>query len=368
MSQVSLLKLNTIRTDGGTQPRAELNEEIIKEYRELWESGATFPAVSVVYDGDIYWLVDGFHRVEAAKQADQGKIEATIIQGTHRDAILLSCKANAKHGLRRTNEDKRRAVTRLLSDKEWAEWSDRKIAEHCVVNHAFVAKLRKNLSGYVSRCDDRKAQRGESTYTVNTAPISTANTARAKTKTTETTTERTSRETEEEPHRVVALKKDAQSNGHTPTADTEESEECTPSGTRTDSLGRRIPEKLQPTFDILTPVFKEMRSNLLATKHLWKDMEDHIRDAKLTSLSGNRGFITLRNRIKDIEHIAWLCQNVLPFTTCVYCKLTDPHCQACGGSGVITEESFQKAPEAIQAEGSLTLRELNKREGLRDIA
>jgi hypothetical protein len=39
-----------------------------------------------------------------------------------------SVSANAPHGLRRTNADKRRAVVRLLEDTEWSQWADREIA------------------------------------------------------------------------------------------------------------------------------------------------------------------------------------------------------------------------------------------------
>jgi hypothetical protein len=70
------------------------------------------------------------------------EIEAEIRQGTRRDAVLFSVDANAAHGLRPTNEDKRRAVTVLLSDPEWAAWSDREIARRCGVHHDLVARLR----------------------------------------------------------------------------------------------------------------------------------------------------------------------------------------------------------------------------------
>lgn len=53
--------------------------------------------------------------------------------------------ANASHGLRRTNEDKRRAVTVLLTDSEWAKWADREIARRCGVDHRFVASVKSSL-------------------------------------------------------------------------------------------------------------------------------------------------------------------------------------------------------------------------------
>jgi hypothetical protein len=66
------------------------------------------------------------------------------------DAIIAACGENADHGLRRTNEDKRRAVERLLGDPEWIKWSDRKIADVCRVSHPFVGTVRKELTGNVT--------------------------------------------------------------------------------------------------------------------------------------------------------------------------------------------------------------------------
>ena len=47
----------------------------------------------------------------------------------------------------RTNADKRRAVSMLLEDEEWAAWSDREIARRCSVVHQLVGKIRAGLSG-----------------------------------------------------------------------------------------------------------------------------------------------------------------------------------------------------------------------------
>jgi hypothetical protein len=42
--------------------------------------------------------------------------------------VLYTVGANATHGLRRSNADKRRAVSMLLDDPEWAQWSNLAIA------------------------------------------------------------------------------------------------------------------------------------------------------------------------------------------------------------------------------------------------
>ena len=74
----------------------------------------------------------------------RGGIWATceVRTGSLRDTILHSVGANATHGLRRTNADKRRAVRLLLEDAEWSGWSDNAIAKACHVHHSFVGKLR----------------------------------------------------------------------------------------------------------------------------------------------------------------------------------------------------------------------------------
>jgi hypothetical protein len=41
-----------------------------------------------------------------------------------------------------TNEDKRKAVAKLLGDPEWKDWSNAEIARHCGVSTSFVASVR----------------------------------------------------------------------------------------------------------------------------------------------------------------------------------------------------------------------------------
>lgn len=144
------LDLNLIRIDGGTQTRASLDYETVLAYAADMQAGDQFPPIEVYYDGSTYWLADGFHRLEATRQNGGKQIVARVYQGTQRDAVLASASANAKHGLRRTNEDKRRAVLRLLMDEEWGQWSDREIARRCHVSHPFVAKIRGARTGNIS--------------------------------------------------------------------------------------------------------------------------------------------------------------------------------------------------------------------------
>lgn len=166
------LKLSDIRVDGGTQSRAGVDQTTVDEYAAAMSDGAEFPELVVFYDGSTYWLADGFHRFNAAKQAKLRVFPCDVRQGTQRDAVLFSCGANATHGLRRTNADKRRAVETLLRDGEWAKWSDREIARRCGVSNSFVSNLREEFpSVNGSQITERTVERGGTTYTQNTRNI-----------------------------------------------------------------------------------------------------------------------------------------------------------------------------------------------------
>lgn len=139
---------SAIRTDGGTQARAELHAATLAEYAEAMQAGAAFPPVVVYYDGSDYWLADGFHRVAAARAAGCA-VAADVRPGTRRDAILWAVGANDAHGLRRTREDVRRAIETLLRDAEWGQWADREIARQVHCDHKTVAAVRAALSGEI---------------------------------------------------------------------------------------------------------------------------------------------------------------------------------------------------------------------------
>ena len=156
------MNIADITIDDRCQPREQLDEAVVTDYAKAMTTGATFPPVTVFHDGTTSWLADGFHRLAAAKEAGLAMIGATIKVGSLRDAMLYAVGANSTHGLRRSNSDKRRAVEILLSDPEWASWSDREIARQCGVSHPFVARMREVPGNDYQR--DRVVTRGESTY------------------------------------------------------------------------------------------------------------------------------------------------------------------------------------------------------------
>lgn len=162
------LLIRQIRRDGGTQARIGLHEDTVQEYADLmrdkvWDFQSRQRPI-VLYDGEAFWLADGFHRIEAAQRAQLSDFPVEVLRGTKRDAVLRAAGANSQHGLRRTNADKRRAVELLLRDDEWRQWSDRKIADTCAVDHKTVADVRKSLSGEIPQIETRTVERNGKTY------------------------------------------------------------------------------------------------------------------------------------------------------------------------------------------------------------
>ena len=170
-----MIELSKIRIDGGTQPRAELNQDTVAEYAELYKATpSTMPPVTLFFDGAVYWLADGFHRYFGAKAAGKDRIAEEVTPGTLRDAILFSLSANSRHGLKRSNADKRKAVQTLLDDDEWSKWSDHELARRCAVSVSFVGDLRKAICSQTTdsqQPDTRTVRRNGMTYQQNTANV-----------------------------------------------------------------------------------------------------------------------------------------------------------------------------------------------------
>jgi hypothetical protein len=162
------LPLVRLRTDGGTQQRLEFDQDVLRDYVAIMRGGVKFPAVEAVFDGEDYWLFDGFYRRAAAVELGHAEIEVKVYHGSQREARLRSLGANATHGQPRTQADKRAVVVVMLQDPEWATWSDNVIAGRVGVSQPFVSKLRRELGG-----DGPTVRRGKDDRVIETAKIGT---------------------------------------------------------------------------------------------------------------------------------------------------------------------------------------------------
>ncbi|WP_114973388.1 hypothetical protein [Rhodoferax ferrireducens] len=139
---IKTINLKSIRIDGGTQARVCINNDLVAEYAQAMQGGVQFPNSEVFFDGVDYWLADGFHRLHAMLTLGKASAAVMVFNGTLRDAILHSLAVNNDHGLRKSNEDKRKSVQTMLDDAEWSKLSDREIAKHCGCTHPLVGAMR----------------------------------------------------------------------------------------------------------------------------------------------------------------------------------------------------------------------------------
>lgn len=124
--------------------RAAMNQQAVNEYAEALKAGARFHPVVVFEDDHSQLLLsDGFHRIEAHIKAGFREITARIYPGDRVAALKHAFRANNKHGVRRTNADKRRAVEVAL--REFPELSTHEIASMTEVSQAFVSIYSRKL-------------------------------------------------------------------------------------------------------------------------------------------------------------------------------------------------------------------------------
>lgn len=167
------IALDKIDRAAGTQSRAGLHGPTVYDYSEAMEAGDKFPPIELIYDGEAYYLKDGFHRVAAAIQAGFTTIDANVEQGTLEDAQWASYAVNATHGLRRSREDTRRAIVAALKHPNGVGKSNGVIGRHVGVDPKTVATVREQLqlSREIPEMASRQVERNGQTYSQNTANI-----------------------------------------------------------------------------------------------------------------------------------------------------------------------------------------------------
>jgi hypothetical protein len=165
------LEIQRIRRDGGTQGRVSLNQSVVEEYAELTRVGTEFPPVRVWFDGDNYWLSDGFQRVVAAEISGVAKISAEVFLGSLEDARWDCYAANSCHGVRRSRADLEAIIVRTLEHPKASRLSNREISRHLNIPESTLRRWRKCSSAPRGADTIRTAVRAGQTYSIETANI-----------------------------------------------------------------------------------------------------------------------------------------------------------------------------------------------------
>jgi len=296
----TFLALEKIRIDGGTQARVNLDEAYIADLADIiQEIGAdNLRSRMVVFaDGANIWLADGFHRYFAMKKLGIESAWTTRYDGTQQDAIWYSLSANKDHGLRRTNEDKRKAVETALRCSEFSTKSVRELAKHIGVSHGLVQTIKTEMSKVSTKYSEARTAPPPST--------------------------------------------DEQAGAPTESADTPVSSDETPPAKPLpkDKVGNVITDPgVALVFEQAPAKFKEIRDLLADAGRLAADLASGVLGVQLRADQFDTYIKNAKTILKAAE----------PFAVCPYFPQCERGCKCCRGQKWITETMWNAVPPEIR--------------------
>lgn len=121
----------------GLSPRLEGEHE--RHARLLAETDATLPPILVHHA--TMRVIDGMHRVCAARMKGQETIRAQFYEGSENAAFVLAVQRNITHGLPLSMADRKAAASRIVSSHP--HWSDRAIAARTGLSARTIQSVRR---------------------------------------------------------------------------------------------------------------------------------------------------------------------------------------------------------------------------------
>jgi ParB-like chromosome segregation protein Spo0J len=101
--------------------RSELRQDAVERYTEILDE---MPPVQIWKPNGKMLLVDGWHRIAAARRLGRTEIAAEVHEGDRTEAMVAAIVANTKHGVPLSMAERNEGITRLNQ----AGWSERRIA------------------------------------------------------------------------------------------------------------------------------------------------------------------------------------------------------------------------------------------------
>ena len=294
------IPIKDICLDGGTQQRP-VDDDVVKRYAALMKeieqtkNKDKFPPVEIINDGKNNFLIDGYHRVAAARKNSKIYIEAYVVNGTRREAIFLSFSANKKNAFPRQPGTVKGIVEKILKDEEWAKMPQSEIARYVGCTHQFVSRIQaeqEKLS--CNQLQDRTPKPGQKQGKLKPKTV---NVKRGKS----------------------------------------EYEAKVPEKKVLDSTGKQVPEHLVKYFE---------RSN--EYRGMIKQLNDMLKTVRKGKEAGDLfyKFIKIENLTADINNVKRIFRFALPYAVCRYCGADENNdeCRACGGAGFVNEMTYKATP------------------------
>lgn len=131
------ISIHDVILDRALMPRLHgVDQDVVEHYATIFKD-VIWPAIWVHKGSNK--LLDGWHRVEAAKRAGVYTMPVLWVEAKEEDLFALAVKANLGHGVRLTREERYKAINRLQRDG----WTNERIAEGLGCSPAMVNRTEK---------------------------------------------------------------------------------------------------------------------------------------------------------------------------------------------------------------------------------
>jgi hypothetical protein len=134
----------------GYSPRIAGHDE--QNVRILTELDRPWPPLLV--HRQTYRVIDGMHRLLAARRRGDTTIEVRLYECGESEAFVLAVRANVEHGLPLSLGDRKAAARRIIGS--WPEWSDRRIATTAGLSDKTVSAIRRGSRPQAGDSGDRR--------------------------------------------------------------------------------------------------------------------------------------------------------------------------------------------------------------------
>lgn len=128
----SLVEAESLRVEGQDSRHAHMLAELETELPPIVVHRATMR------------VIDGVHRLWAARIRGERQIRAVFFDGEENDAFLLAVALNRRHGLPLSSADRLAAVERIIASHP--DWSDRALAAFAGASTKKVSQVRRRLA------------------------------------------------------------------------------------------------------------------------------------------------------------------------------------------------------------------------------
>ena len=131
-----------------------------KAHVQMLSEAASFGDLPpILVQHDTLRVIDGMHRLEAAKSRGEKSIRARIINCTDDDAYIMAVKANTLHGLPLSRADRVSSARRIL---DWhPDWSDRAIGIATGLSAKTIAGIRRECADELQQFAKRLGRDGK---------------------------------------------------------------------------------------------------------------------------------------------------------------------------------------------------------------